>query len=61
LALVIYSLHRGQDDVHDHRVRNEQLHEAVCHRQDELAKALGITLEVRCPAPVPFGQGLEGR
>lgn len=37
----------------EHRDRNEELHDVICRREDELADALGIApLKIKCPPKI---------
>lgn len=57
VVLAIRGIEQEAQDVHDHRIRNEQLHEAVCERQEEIGKALGITLSHPCPPAIVLNEG----
>lgn len=57
VVIAIRGINQEASDVHDHRIRNEQLHEAVCNRQEDIAKALGTTLSYPCPPAVVLNEG----
>ncbi len=43
--------------IREHRIRNEAHHNALCHRQDQIAERLRLTLEVPCPQATVIPEG----
>ncbi len=43
--------------IHEHRIRNESHHTALCHRQDQIAERLRITFAVPCPKATIIPEG----